>query len=127
MTSKKNNADFNIEEQESLDQWVQILAAQRFVLGHGYHIVKNNPDVAVDHAVARTQERDFFASTPWSTVLSTYQSRFGTSQLQVFLSQILTAEIRTRSVTFFSCKPYLVIIDDQLLVQFTTHRSPGSR
>ena len=84
-----------VQEQESLEQWIHILGAERFVLGHGYHIVKNNPDVGVDHAVARAQERDFFANRPWSTVLSTYESKFGTHRLQNFLSQILTAEIRT--------------------------------
>ncbi|KAL8797763.1 MAG: hypothetical protein Q9195_000115 [Heterodermia aff. obscurata] len=84
-----------VQETESLEQWVQILAGQRFGLGHGYHVVKNNPDVTVDHAVARAQEQEFFAnSPPWSTILRKYEHRFGTLQLQTFLSQRLTAQIR---------------------------------
>ena len=89
-----------VQEAESLEQWVQILAGQRFELGHGYHIVKNNPDITVDHAVARAQEQEFFAnSPPWSTTLRKYEHRFGTLQLQTFLSQRLTAQIRDRCET----------------------------
>ena len=88
-----------VQEAESLEQWIQILAGQRFGLGHGYHIVKNNPDVTVDHAVARAQEQEFFANNPpWSTILRKYEPRFGTLQLQTFLSQRLTAQIRDRFV-----------------------------
>lgn len=88
-----------VQEAESLDQWVQILAGQRFELGHGYHVVKNNPDTTVDHATARAQEQDFFAKhSPWSTTLKQWDYRFGVLQLQTFLSQKLTAQIRERSV-----------------------------
>ena len=87
-----------VQKAESLDQWIQILAGQRFGLGHGYHIVKNNPDITVNHAIARAQECEFFAMDPWSTTLKQYESRFGTSQLQTFLSQQLTVQIRNRLV-----------------------------
>lgn len=91
-----------VQEAESLDQWIQILAGQRFELGHGYHIVKNNPDPNVNHATARAQEKEFFTrNTPWSTDLKEYNDRFGTLQLQTFLSQILTAQIKDRFVTTF--------------------------
>ena len=100
-----------VQEAESLEQWVQILAGQRFGLGHGYHIVKNNPDVTVDHAVARAQEQDFFAnSPPWSTTLKKYEHRFGTLQLQTFLSQRLTAQIRDRFVTLNRQRNQIVLI-----------------
>lgn len=102
-----------VQEAESLDQWIQILAGQRFELGHGYHIVKNNPDPNVNHATARAQEKDFFArNTPWSTVLREYNDRFGTLQLQTFLSQRLTAQIKDRFVTTFSLalSPLLTLV-----------------
>ena len=98
-----------VQEVESLEQWIQILEGQRFELGHGYHIVKNNPDINVDHGVARAQEEDFFANNqPWSTTLKSYSSRFGTLHLQTLLSQRLTSQIRDRCVLLLSkmCKVF---------------------
>ena len=84
-----------VQEAESIEQWIQILNGERFKLGHGYHIVKNNPDVRVDHATARAQERQFFNDNePWATTLKKYERRFGTLQLQTALSFKLTAQIR---------------------------------
>ena len=84
-----------VQKAESLEQWMQILNGERFKLGHGYHIVMNNPDVTVDHATARVEEREFFQSNqPWATELKTYDHRFGTLQLQTALSTKLTAQIR---------------------------------
>ena len=92
-----------IQEAECLDQLLQILNGDRFKLGHGYHVVKNNSDVNVDHATARAQERDFFQSTdPWATDLKQYQQRFGTLRLQTALSFKLTTQIRARFVLLIS-------------------------
>lgn len=63
---------------ESYDQWREILEGRKFSLGHGYYVVKNNPDASVEHAQAREEETVFFASEPWSTELSDYSGRFGT-------------------------------------------------
>lgn len=88
-----------VQKAESMDQWMQILNGKRFVLGHGYHIVMNNPDTSVDHATARAQERRFFQENePWATELKIYERCFGTLKLQTALSTKLTAQIRVRYV-----------------------------
>ena len=84
-----------VQSAESLEQWVQILDGDKFKLGHDYYIVMNNPDVQVDHATARAQERQFFqVNEPWATQLKNYERRFGTLRLQTALSTKLTAQIR---------------------------------
>lgn len=88
-----------VQHGESLEQWVQILNGERFRLGFGYHVVKNNPDTAVDHTSARKEECDFFETEePWATDLRQYGDQFGTLKLQTFLSHKLTAQIKARSV-----------------------------
>jgi GTPase SAR1 family protein len=88
------------EPGEALDQWVQILHGQKYQLGFGYHVIKNNPNPRVDHATARREEAAFFSENePWTTELSAYSDRFGTLQLQSALSQHLTEQIRTRLVS----------------------------
>lgn len=82
---------------ESLDQWISILSGKKFKLGYGYHVVKNNPDPAVDHATARREEEDFFQNVePYATELSDYAPRFGIVRLQEALSHKLTAQILTK-------------------------------
>ena len=84
---------------EALDQWIRILRGEEYQLGLGYHVIKNNPNPEVDHATARKEEAAFFSrNEPWTTALSMYSNRFGTLQLQMALSQELTAQIRTRSI-----------------------------
>ena len=80
------------------DQWVKILRGERFALGHGYFVIKNNPSVSVDHATARAEETAFFNEEDelWTTTLKDYHDRFGTHQLQTSLSQLLTAQIQKR-------------------------------
>ena len=86
-----------LEASESLEQWIKILQGERFPLGYGYHVIKNNPDPRVDHATARSEETAFFnKEEPWTSILSVYQDRFGTLQLQTSLSQLLTAQIQKR-------------------------------
>ena len=82
---------------EPLDQWVSILADRLYPLGYGYHVVKNNPDVSVDHAIAREEEKEFFATEPaFSTELKDYDSKFGTLKLQNKLSKLLTDQIQAK-------------------------------
>lgn len=84
-------------DDESLDQWVQILRGQSFQLGHGYYVIKNNKDPHVDHATARREEADFFSQEePWTSVLLPYHKQFGTLQLQAALSDLLTMQIQKR-------------------------------
>ena len=84
-------------EESAWEQWIQILSSERFHLGFGYHVVMNNPDVSVSHAVARREEETFFSEQePWATSLNKHVDRFGTLRLQNVLSQRLTAQIRKR-------------------------------
>ena len=84
-------------EGSAWEQWIQVLSGERFRLGFGYHVVMNNPDVSVSHAVARREEETFFSEQePWATSLNEHTDRFGTSRLQTVLAQRLTAQIRKR-------------------------------
>lgn len=87
-----------IQNGESLSQWIQILENKRFLLGLGYFVVKNNPDPMVDHTIARKEEDEFFRSPPWSTGLKQFRNRFGTLQLQAFLSDQLASQMKARLV-----------------------------
>lgn len=87
-----------VQNQESFDQWRDILEGTKYVLGFGYFAVKNNPDTSVDHATARTEERQFFNQEPWSTELEMHKARFGTRELQTALSHKLTTQIKAKSV-----------------------------
>ncbi|KAF1925075.1 P-loop containing nucleoside triphosphate hydrolase protein [Didymella exigua CBS 183.55] len=71
-----------------------ILDGHRFAMGHGYFIVKNlNSDEinqGLTHQDARRLEQQFFTTVaPWSTDLRSYQSRFGTVNMQQYLSSEL--------------------------------------
>ena len=84
---------------EALDQWIRILRGEEYQLGFGYHVIKNNPNPEVDHTTARQEEAAFFRENePWTTALNVYSHRFGTLQLQIALSQQLTAQIRKRLI-----------------------------
>ncbi|KAL2821993.1 P-loop containing nucleoside triphosphate hydrolase protein [Aspergillus granulosus] len=87
---------------ESYVQWIEILEGNKFGLGHGYYVVRNNPGPSVEHSVARQEEDEFFKLAPWSTDLGLYQDRFGTRKLQTALSNLLFQQIQ-------GCLP--VIID----------------
>ena len=82
---------------ESLDQWELTLSGEKYNLGFGYYVVKNNPDTKVSNSTARREEEAYFSkSEPWSTVLNGYKDRFGTAKLVTALSQKLTEQIRKR-------------------------------
>ena len=86
-----------LQHVEDPEQWVKILSRQGFQLGFGYFVVKNNPDAQVEHALARRQEEEFFLNEePWAGILREYKPRFGTMNLQLELSQRLTATIQSR-------------------------------
>ena len=87
------------QEGESIAEWVQMLNGERFRLGFGYFVIKNNPDPTVEHSIARVEESNYFENNePWASLLDSHSDRFGTLLLQAALSQRLTAQIRKRSV-----------------------------
>ncbi|KAL1966975.1 hypothetical protein VTN77DRAFT_3719 [Rasamsonia byssochlamydoides] len=79
---------------EDLRQWTEILSGDKFAFGHGYYVVRNNPDPSVGHSQARLEEGQFFASPPWTTELVAFQERFGTRKLQTALSGLLLEQIQ---------------------------------
>lgn len=84
-------------DKNDLTQWIFILSGQKFKLGFGYYVVKNNPDANVDHQIAREQEERFFEDDGiFNTELELYKDQFGTKKLQAALSQRLTSKIKTR-------------------------------
>ncbi|KAF2269616.1 hypothetical protein CC78DRAFT_236102 [Lojkania enalia] len=75
-----------------------ILDGKKYQLGHGYFVVKNlaqnDIDNGLTHQDARLQERNFFEHTPlWSTTFCDHGDRFGTQNLQAYLSKRLAAQI----------------------------------
>ena len=88
-------------DKNDLTQWISILSGQKFKLGFGYYVVKNNPDANVDHQTARDQEEKFFEDEEtFTTNLAPYKGQFGTKKLQAALSQRLTSKIKTRYFCF---------------------------
>lgn len=79
--------------EDSFSQWREILAGKKFKLGHGYFVVRNNPDPGVDHAKARVEEESFFADPFWLGLNGQYRDRFGVRRLQSALSTILMDQI----------------------------------
>ncbi|KAJ5959499.1 uncharacterized protein N7479_006649 [Penicillium vulpinum] len=78
---------------EPFDQWQEILDGSKFRLGHGYYVIRNNPDPLVSHAQARKEEEMFFSSALWTKNLAAFEDRFGTRQLQTALSDLLMRQI----------------------------------
>jgi hypothetical protein len=72
-----------------------VLNGSEFPLGHGYFVVRNLSQPEIDqgltHHDARQRERHFFSKAPWTTDFQRYESRFGTPNLQTFLSKKLAA------------------------------------
>ncbi|KAL4804515.1 P-loop containing nucleoside triphosphate hydrolase protein [Aspergillus unguis] len=83
-----------VQTGESYDQWIGILEGAKFSLEHKYFVVRNNPNPAVEHAVARDEELAFFMNPPWTTELAAYRDRFGTRNLQTALSKLLFQQIQ---------------------------------
>lgn len=98
-----------VQSGESLEQWIQMLNGQRFKLGFGYYVTRNNPDPSVSNATARAEERHFFSLRPWTTNMCQYQNQFGTLRLQTFLSRELAMQIGKRLVHRLSCRALRLI------------------
>jgi hypothetical protein len=80
------------------DRFVDVkkaLAGEKDPLGHGYFVVKQPSQQALEqnitHWQARADEDRFFAQDQWASYLSSYQHRFGTRNLQTALSEKLAA------------------------------------
>ncbi|OQE47152.1 hypothetical protein PENCOP_c001G07235 [Penicillium coprophilum] len=78
---------------EPFKQWHEILDGSKFKLGHGYYVIRNNPDPDVSHFQAREEEETFFNSSLWTRDLAAFKDRFGTRQLQTALSDLLMRQI----------------------------------
>lgn len=78
---------------ESFDQWQEILEGAKFKLGHGYYVIRNNPNPDVSHEQARREEDIFFAQNLWKTTLVAFESRFGVKNLLTALSDLLKRQI----------------------------------
>lgn len=76
------------------EQWQELLSGEKFLLGHGYFVVKNNSDPMVEHAQAREEELMLFAHPPWATEFAEYIDRFGTRRLRAKLSSLLLKQIQ---------------------------------
>ena len=92
-----------VQSGESFDQWRLMLSGDKYVVAHGYYVVKNpgqsSLDRGIDHSEARAEEVEFFTtSEPWRSELSGFSEHFGTARLQAALSQKLTNQILTRCV-----------------------------
>lgn len=82
-----------IQCEEGYGQWLEILHGSKFSIGHGYYVIKNNPNPLVDHVQARQEELHFFSRPPWTTELDEFNDRFGTRNLQGALSKLLLRQI----------------------------------
>jgi hypothetical protein len=76
----------------------QLFDGKRFTLGHGYFVVRNlgqhQLDMGLSHRDARQQEQQFFENEDmWATGLREYSARFGTRNLQSYLSGKLAEQI----------------------------------
>lgn len=84
-----------IHEFSSFHQWIEILEGKSFILGHGYYVVKNNPDPDVSHIQARLEEKRFFSDEFWgSSSMANFRGRLGVKNLQNALSNVLMDQIQ---------------------------------
>ncbi|KAJ5287445.1 hypothetical protein N7478_003131 [Penicillium angulare] len=94
-------------DNESHQQWIEILDGSKFQFGQGWYVVKNNPDPKVPHNIARAQEEEFFGKPFWTGNLAMFQDRFGVRKLQAALQTILMDQIQ-------KCLPSIIKqIDDK--------------
>ena len=75
-----------------------VLQGHELRFGHGYFVVKNPDQVSLNnrlsHRDAREQERQFFATAPpWSSILRAHEKRFGSANLQKYLSEQLAGQM----------------------------------
>ncbi|KZM24164.1 uncharacterized protein EKO05_0010821 [Ascochyta rabiei] len=97
-----------------------VLENRRFQLGHRYFVVKNLDSDEIQqgltHQDARRLEREFFATVaPWSTDLQPYQSRFGTVNMQQYLSTELGNRVLSKlPVIRRQIEARLATVEDEL-------------
>ncbi|KAI4274757.1 MAG: hypothetical protein LQ337_003697 [Flavoplaca oasis] len=84
-----------VQTGESIGQWRDVLDGSKFRIGHGYYVIKNNPNPEVNNLVARQEEDQFFEQEPWVHTFSTFGDRFGTPKLSSKLSKLLNTHIKT--------------------------------
>ncbi|RVD89523.1 uncharacterized protein DFL_000527 [Arthrobotrys flagrans] len=83
------------------DQWIKILRGHEHRLPHGYFVTRQPSQQQLlkrmSHPEARRLEDDFFnGEDPWNTELADLSERFGTVNLQKYLSKQLANLIRQR-------------------------------
>ncbi|KAK6343724.1 hypothetical protein TWF730_011313 [Orbilia blumenaviensis] len=83
------------------DQWIKILRGHEHRLPHGYFVTRQPSQQQllkrISHAEARRLEDDFFnGEDPWNSELADLSDRFGTINLQKYLSKQLANLIRQR-------------------------------
>ncbi|KAF3905219.1 Dynamin-3 [Orbilia brochopaga] len=83
------------------EQWIKILRGSDHRLHHGYFVTKQPSQQQllerISHSAARASEEEFFQTRdPWQTDLADLKDRFGTINLQRYLSKQLANLIRQR-------------------------------
>ncbi|KAK6346526.1 hypothetical protein TWF696_006651 [Orbilia brochopaga] len=83
------------------EQWIRILRGNEHRLHHGYFVTKQPSQQQllerISHSAARASEEEFFQTRePWQTELADLKDRFGTINLQRYLSKQLANLIRQR-------------------------------
>lgn len=75
---------------------MDVLDGKRFRLGHKYFVVKNLDKNEIKQGYtykdARTREAEFFKTGRWATTLRHFRPRFGTLNLQTYLSKELARQ-----------------------------------
>ena len=98
----------------------RVLNSMELKFGHGYFVVKNPDQVMLNnrltHQEARERERQFFATTePWCSSLKAHQGRFGTANLQQYLSeQLATLMLKALPTIYEQVKARLDEIEQEL-------------
>ncbi|KAL8846150.1 MAG: hypothetical protein Q9221_008744 [Calogaya cf. arnoldii] len=78
---------------EGTSQWLAIIEGRKFKIGHGYYVVRNDPDTEISNAVARQKEDRFFNQELWAGTLGAHRERFGTSPKVEEQVRLKTSEI----------------------------------
>jgi hypothetical protein len=98
----------------------KVLSNAELKFGYGYFVVKNPDQVMLNnrltHHDARFQEQEFFTTKqPWNTSLRSYRGRFGTPNLQHFLSKKLAGQmIKALPVIYDQVQVRLDDVDSKL-------------
>ncbi|KAL8994852.1 MAG: hypothetical protein Q9169_005299 [Polycauliona sp. 2 TL-2023] len=82
-------------QDDDMSQWIEVLQAKKFKIGHGYYVVRNDPDPELSNALAREREDQFFLQEHWTRTLGKHRDRFGTLKLTSKLSKLLNTQIKT--------------------------------